>query len=232
MEWDFKQIKIGQIINVQAYKHNGFLYRQWNGAKVIFHNKRHIVLFLRGTRVTESQNDTNGWRYTETALWFIPKKSLYNAIVLFKKNVGCYYYINMASYPIFEDNTIKFIDYDLDIKCYPEKDLQIVDRDEFGQNSKQMDYPMVLKEKIHEEIKNLVSMYNNYEYFFNTEILEYYLRIAVQDKLITEKTVNDFISQNRKKFSEESEMFYQISKHKKNNYIPYKKKRSNNVNQK
>ncbi|WP_036452666.1 DUF402 domain-containing protein [Mycoplasma buteonis] len=218
MSWDFKNIKTGQIINVQAYKHNGFLYRQWNGAKVIFHNKRHIVLFLRGTRVTESHNETNGWRYTESAIWFLPKDSFYNAIVLFKKNVGSYYYINMASKPIFEDNTLKFIDYDLDIKCYPEKDLQIVDREEFGQNSKQMDYPLKLKEKIHEEIKNIVSMYNNYEYFFNTEILEYYLKIAVQDKLITQKTIDDFVILNRKKYSEESEIFLQTSKVKNFNY--------------
>ncbi|UWV92605.1 hypothetical protein [Mycoplasmopsis cynos] len=42
------------MINIQAYKHDGFLYRQWTNAKVIFHNKRHIVLSLKGTRVTET----------------------------------------------------------------------------------------------------------------------------------------------------------------------------------
>ncbi|WAM01207.1 hypothetical protein NWE60_00835 [Mycoplasmopsis felis] len=36
MKWNFTDIKVGMQINVQAYKHNGFLYRQWSQAKVIF----------------------------------------------------------------------------------------------------------------------------------------------------------------------------------------------------
>lgn len=55
MKWNFTDIKVGMQINVQAYKHNGFLYRQWSQAKVIFHNKRHIVLSLKGTKVIEIQ---------------------------------------------------------------------------------------------------------------------------------------------------------------------------------
>ncbi|UWV81227.1 hypothetical protein [Mycoplasmopsis cynos] len=48
------------MINIQAYKHDGFLYRQWTNAKVIFHNKRHIVLSLKGTRVTETLKAQKG----------------------------------------------------------------------------------------------------------------------------------------------------------------------------
>ncbi|MCU9936674.1 hypothetical protein NWP96_06265 [Mycoplasmopsis cynos] len=84
MEWDFSQVKVGKMINIQAYKHDGFLYHQWTNAKVIFHNKRHIVLSLKGTRVTETLKVRKGWIYKDDALWFIPKKSFYNAIVLFK----------------------------------------------------------------------------------------------------------------------------------------------------
>ncbi|VEU71047.1 DUF402 domain-containing protein [Mycoplasmopsis glycophila] len=213
MEWDFSELKVGKIINVQAYKHNGFLYRQWNGAKVIFHNKRHIVLFLKGTRVTESQKESSGWKYTESALWFLPKNNYYNAIVLFKKNIGNYYYINMASKPIFEDNTIKFIDYDLDIKCYPQKELQVVDREEFTNNAYLMKYPEKLKKIIFQELNEVISIYNNYEYFFNNSIIEYYLGIASKDKLISEKTLENFIAWGNKKiFLEEREIFNQFSK--------------------
>lgn len=195
MEWDFSKLKIGSMINVQAYKHNGFLYRQWNGAKVIFQNKRHIVLFLYGTKVTEFNRENNGWKYNENAIWFLPKNSFYNAIVLFKENIGKYYYINMASKPIFEDNTIKFIDYDLDIKCYPGKNLQVVDREEFSQNSKLMNYSDEIKTKIYEEIKNIIEDYNSFSYFFNDEIIDYYLEILLKDKLISKTFYNYALSQ-------------------------------------
>ncbi|QGZ97776.1 DUF402 domain-containing protein [Mycoplasma sp. NEAQ87857] len=206
----FENLKTGQMVNVQAYKHNGFLYRQWNQAKVIFHNKRHVVLFLCGTRVTEAQHNSNGWRYTENAIWFLPKDQLFNSIVLLKKDLGNYYYINMASKPIYEDNTIKFIDYDLDVKCYPEKDLQVVDRDEFSLNSKQMNYPSELKTKIYDEIKNIISLYNDYNYFFNAQILQYYFEILLKDKLINAKTFKKYVAQYNSKYNEESEMFNNV----------------------
>ncbi|WP_406613968.1 DUF402 domain-containing protein [Mycoplasma corogypsi] len=210
MEWDFSQLKVGSMISIQAYKHSGYLYRQWNEAKVIFHNKRHIVLYLKGTKVSESDSESSGWKYTEDALWFIPKESFYNAIILLKKDIGNYYYINIASKPIFEDNTIKFIDYDLDVKCYPDRELQVVDREEFTTNSKIMNYPVSLKQLIYEEIRNIITMYNEYQYFFNDSIIEYYLTILWQDKLINEKALNDYIRIGDKHFNEESRMFNEI----------------------
>ncbi|MEA4134453.1 DUF402 domain-containing protein [Mycoplasma sp. 2045] len=212
MLWDFSKLKVGQMINVQAYKHNGHLYRQWNSVKVIFHNKRHIVLFLKNTKVAEYERDVNGWRYKENAIWFIPKDSMYNAIVLLKES-GSYYYINLASRPIFEDDTLKFIDYDLDIKCYPDKELQIVDREEFAEHSKEMKYPESLRKTIYDEIKDIISLYNDYEYFFSDEVIAYYLKVLYDDKLITEKTYNKLLdTNNRRKYNEETSMFADISK--------------------
>ncbi|RIV16686.1 DUF402 domain-containing protein [Mycoplasmopsis gallopavonis] len=216
MNWDFSDAKVGKIINVQAYKHNGFLYRQWNGAKIIFNNKRHIVLFLKGTRVSESSKETSGWRYTESALWFIPKHEMFNSIVLFKKNVGSYYYINLTSLPIFEDNTIKFIDYDIDIKSYPGKSVQIVDHDEFEMNSKMMKYPFALKKEIFANVHKIYDLYNQKQYFFKHEIIQFYLEVAVQDKLITHRAMKDYISIDSKPYNEEDEIFLQNNLNKQN----------------
>ncbi|MFV8468109.1 DUF402 domain-containing protein [Mycoplasma sp. VS42A] len=211
MEWDFSKLKVGSMINVQGYKHNGYLYRQWNSAKVVFHNKRHIVLFLKNTKVAEYEKDVNGWRYNENAIWFIPKDAMYNAIVLLKDS-GPYYYINMASKPIFEDNTIKFIDYDLDVKCYPDKELQVVDRDEFNLHSRQMQYPELLKNLLFEELKVIMQLYSEYKYFFNYEIINYYLEILRADKLITDKAAERYTRLGKKHYSEEGDMFRQVNR--------------------
>ncbi|WP_416322672.1 DUF402 domain-containing protein [Mycoplasmopsis felis] len=215
MKWNFTNIKVGMQINVQAYKHNGFLYRQWSQAKVIFHNKRHIVLSLKGTKVIEIQKNSNGWKYNDDALWFIPKYSMYNSIVMIKKNIGNSYYINLSSYPIFEDNTIKFIDYDLDCKSYPNKDLQIVDREEFKVNSEKYSYPKKLKELIFDSVNEIVNFYNNEQYFFSEEIILYYLEIMLKEKLIDERTFLCYYKTFNKNYNEETEMFKQINKNKK-----------------
>ncbi|QDF65216.1 DUF402 domain-containing protein [Mycoplasma nasistruthionis] len=211
LKWDFSKLKIGQMVNVQAYKHDGYLYRQWFDAKVVFHNKRHIVLSLKHTRVAEHEKDVNGWKYTDNALWFLPKDSYYNGIVLLRDN-GAYHYINMASKPIFEDNTIKFIDYDLDVKCYPDKDLQIVDREEFAFHSKKLEYPLQLKNILYEELKNIITMYNDYRYFFSDDVIIYYLEILLKDKLISEKLIEKFLQANQRKNNEEIAMFSRLSK--------------------
>ncbi|WP_025755189.1 DUF402 domain-containing protein [Mycoplasmopsis cricetuli] len=214
MQWDFKNLKVGQMVDVQAYKFNGFLYRQWSSAKVIFNNSRHVVLFLSNTKVNEYDKCLNRWRYTESALWFLPKNSYFNAIILLKNNFGIYHYINIASKPIFEEGTIKFIDYDLDVKCYPKKELQIVDRDEFSRNIVQMQYPENLRKKVFEELKNIISLYTNYAYFFNNEIFAYYLDILVKDKLLDKRIYDNFVKNNIQKYNEEFDIFSEIMKNK------------------
>nr|WP_307923709.1 DUF402 domain-containing protein [Mycoplasmopsis bovis] len=99
----------GSIIDVQAYKYDGTLYRQWNGVKVLRNTSKHYVLLMYKTRVSEQNN--HNWVYRDYVLWFLPKHSMYNALILLKPSKKQNYsYINVASYPIYEDNTIKFID--------------------------------------------------------------------------------------------------------------------------
>ncbi|WP_223216328.1 DUF402 domain-containing protein [Mycoplasmopsis cynos] len=200
------------MINIQAYKHDGFLYRQWTNAKVIFHNKRHIVLSLKGTRVTETLKARKGWIYKDDALWFIPKKSFYNAIVLFKSGIGKSYYINLSSYPIFEDRTIKFIDYDLDLKSYPTKELQIVDKEEFNENSRYYGYSKLTKTKIFKEVRNVVELYSMNGYFFNDTIIDYYLDIMFKDKLINEHKLNSYRCVHKKSLWEETDMIHNLAR--------------------
>jgi protein associated with RNAse G/E len=46
-------IKQYQIINVQAYKHDGTLYRQWNGLVVFDVQPKYITLIMPQTKVIE-----------------------------------------------------------------------------------------------------------------------------------------------------------------------------------
>ncbi|UVD81549.1 DUF402 domain-containing protein [Mycoplasma iguanae] len=168
------------IINIQAYKYNGELYRQWNGVKIIENSPEHVVLHMDKTKVSEKENQN--WTIRETSLWFMPKNKMYNAIITFK-NDQPYVYINLASSFIYEDNTIKYIDYDLDIKCYPGKDFYIIDKLDFKRNTIKMHYPKQLHNKIYSTIKFLFNNYIQDEYIFNKSYLKTFLEEIKREKL-------------------------------------------------
>nr|AAN85232.1 ORF228 [Mycoplasmopsis fermentans] len=172
---------IGSIINVQAFKFNGELYRQWNGVKVLRNTPQHYVLFMYKTKVAET--DKKGWVYREYVLWFMPKNSMYNALILLKPKSN-YVYVNLASKPYYEDNTIKFVDFDLDVKSYPKKDFTIVDKEEFRYNSRRLKYPKKLINMIYDNLEEIVNKHNNGEYFFNPDVIDYYINQAKKDKSI------------------------------------------------
>ncbi|SYV96825.1 Protein of uncharacterised function (DUF402) [Mycoplasmopsis edwardii] len=135
---------------------------------------------------------------------------------MFKAGVGKSYYTNLASYPIFEENTIKFIDYDLDLKSYPTKELQIVDKEEFNENSLAYGYSPQIKSKILNEVKNIVELYSTNEYFFNDGIIDYYLEIMHNDKLISENKFNAYRSVKRHSLCEETDMIKNLKNFKRN----------------
>lgn len=186
----------GSIINVQAYKYNGTLYRQWNGVKVLRNTPKHYVLWMHKTKVSEKYK--HNWVYKEYVLWFLPKKSMYNALILLKPKQN-YIYINIASHPFYEDNTIKFIDFDLDVKAYPHNGITIVDGEEFKINSKEFNYGQELKNMVWKAAQEIIDKYNNNEYFFGNEVINYYINLARKDFLLPYTFRND--DSNKKIYS-------------------------------
>ncbi|TQC51586.1 DUF402 domain-containing protein [Mycoplasmopsis mucosicanis] len=169
---------LGAMVNVQGYKYNGYLYRQWNGVKVIRNTEDHYVLFMYKTKVSETEKSS--WVYREPVIWFMPKHENYNALVMLKKKHN-YIYVNLASKPIYEDNTIKFIDFDLDVKLYPHRDLTIVDRDEFNYHAKKFNYPSELKQLIFTTLEEIVNKKEAQNYFFNPRLIDYYVDVVKKD---------------------------------------------------
>lgn len=189
-----KIVQVGDYINVQAYKHNGVLYRQWNGLKIIEETDDHIILFLKKVKVT--QRSAKKWVFNDPALWFFSKKELFNCVTTLKDD-GNYNYINIASRFIFEDSTIKYIDYDLDIKVYPRDSFKIVDRKEFTDNRKKFKYPDKLVKALYLQLETIVKYYYHEDYIFNNEYMETVIEKLKEDKLIKSKFRN-FTMKNSK----------------------------------
>ncbi|QJB71236.1 DUF402 domain-containing protein [Mycoplasma sp. 1654_15] len=165
-------------VNVQAYKFNGTLYRQWNTAKIIQNTAKHLILNLKWTKV---KSDKAHWVVKDPTLWIFPKNKFYNALIRFKGN-EVNIYINLASSFIFEDNTVKYIDYDLDLKICPMKSVKLLDVSEFFTNSLKMKYSHKLKDVLIHQVNELVKDNLKNKYIFDKEVVFNYLKLAEMKK--------------------------------------------------
>ncbi len=157
-------LKIGDRLQIQCYKHNGKVHRQWDEAVVLDIKKDYIVFGNDHTLVTESHG--NAWRTREPAVMYFFKNKWYNVIVQMKQT-GVTYYCNIATPFIIEDNTIKYIDYDLDLRIFPTGSFKILDRGEYNYHKNKMHYSSELDIVIRSSLSELIQDYQKHIHCFN-----------------------------------------------------------------
>ena len=94
------------------------------------------------------------------------KERWYNVIAQIKKD-GIYYYCNIASPFILEENTIKYIDYDLDLRIFPNGEYKILDRLEYQYHKKIMEYSDELDIVVRRGLDELIEDYKNHAVMFD-----------------------------------------------------------------
>lgn len=159
-------IEIGKKYQIHSYKHNGGIHRSWDEAVAIEETDEYIVF---GNNRTKVINGTGGvWRTYEPAVIYFFKNNWYNVIAQIKKD-GIYYYCNIASPFIIEENTIKYIDYDLDLRVFGNGRYKVLDENEYAYHAKLMLYPDDLKQCIKNGLNELITRYNNKEMIFDKD---------------------------------------------------------------
>jgi len=159
-----KKICIGDKFQIHCYKHNGKIHRMWDEAIVLDVTKDYIVFGNNKTKVTESQG--TWWRTKEPAILYFKRNSWYNVISQLKKD-GVYYYCNIATPFIIEEGTIKYIDYDLDLRIFPSKEFKILDKLEYEYHKRIMHYSEQLDIVIQNALNELIEEYRSGNSMFN-----------------------------------------------------------------
>lgn len=178
----FMQLKKGQTLSVHAYKHNGDLYRCWEKSVVLENNEKYLVLVNEHVTITE----INGrkWTTVDPAIWLFFKDNWYNIICMIRED-GIHYYCNIASPVIYDSQTIKYIDYDLDIKVFPNRTYKLLDLKEFKNNRKIWKYPVPLQNTLWQNINKLKKHVRKPEplLFDDTTILSFWEQFQNQQNL-------------------------------------------------
>ena len=101
------------------------------------------------TKVSEKSIN---WVVSEPILFFFARNKFYNASITLNKSKENYIYINLASPFYIENEVIKYIDFDIDIKSYDDKDFSVIDWQDFKNSISQYNYSLKLIYKLYEEL--------------------------------------------------------------------------------
>ena len=170
-------LSIGNNLQIQCYKHNGKIHRAWDEAVILDVKSDYIVCGNNKTLVTEAEG--NRWRTKEPAVMYFFKDKWFNIIAQLKKD-GIYYYCNIATPFIIEDGTIKYIDYDLDLRIFPSGEYKILDRLEYKYHKKKMNYSEKLDEVVKNSLDDLIQLYKKNYFSFNASLNIEYHKIYCQ----------------------------------------------------
>jgi len=101
------------------------------------------------------------------------------------RNSGIYYYCNLASPSIYDGEAIKNIDYDLDIKMYPDRSYQILDGKEYLEHAEFYHYDEKIMNIVERQMELLlVEMEMAKDPFNNKCIKEYEKKYRyIKDKI-------------------------------------------------
>lgn len=142
----------GKQVMVHAYKFNGWLYRTWEDITIIETNDDYIVCAGKDTSILSSEYESprvfRSFNKNQI-FWVFFKNEWYNILINII-NDKANFYINVASRFVYEEGTIKYIDFDLDYKIKPNGAWTILDQKELVEAIEKYHYPEVLEEKIQE----------------------------------------------------------------------------------
>lgn len=193
--------KYPRWMRVQAYKHDGTLHRQWSPAFLVEENDDYWALASKASSVTES--DGRRWVTKERAIFLLFKKKWMNVIAMFKdpcpiKNKndeviggfpgGICYYVNIASPTILDKGFLKYIDYDLDVKLYPDGMEKTLDENEYVHHASAYGYPDDLENAIKRSLTEVKQMIDTRTFpFDDKEIEALYNRFLALNRPVTRR---------------------------------------------
>ena len=166
-----KNIRKGDKLTIYCYKHDGSLEHTSDSAIVLEDNEDVLICGNGKTKITEK--DGRSHMTNEPAILFFYKKNWFNVIGQLKKH-GLYYYCNIASPFLLENGIIKYIDYDLDLRVFPDGGFRVLDRNEYNYHKKMMNYGEELDKVIKYQLTKLISVKKENSGPFKDGIVEKY----------------------------------------------------------
>lgn len=159
----------GQHIKIESYKHNGLLHRVWESSTVLQTGSKSWI--VGNDRITVREADGREWRTREPAICTFGKGQWFNSIGMIRHD-GVHFYCNIGSPYVWNDQLLQYIDYDLDVKVFPDMTYIILDKEEYEENRKMMAYPEQVMQNIQKGMNELLSLIHQRKGPFEVDYIE------------------------------------------------------------
>jgi protein associated with RNAse G/E len=143
-------------VKIISTKHNGSIHRSWDSAWV--RSVQQPVLFIpANTQVNNPDGSVWSSSYDVEAHFY--HESWFNVFTLLKKE-GVEWYCNIAGPPTWNkaSGELWFVDYDLDVYVYADGSYKVLDREEYVQHARMMQYPDTVKSRIEAGLEELIRL--------------------------------------------------------------------------
>lgn len=175
-----KEVLANDKIDIISYKHDGELHRVWCCVDKLFESNEMVILLNNEVDVIDG--DGRNWKTREPAICYFFKKYWFNVICMLRNN-DIHYYCNLSSPYVVDNEGIKYIDYDLDVKVFPGGEVLELDRDEYEFNIKYLHYSDDIREIIQRNMDILIDMIKNrVEPFNHSSVYKWYNLFLEQEK--------------------------------------------------
>lgn len=192
MDEKLKESHFSKWVIVQAYKHDGLLHRKWSPAYLVEETDDYWALASRASFVTE--RDGRRWMTKEHAIFFLFKHEWMNVICMMKEEGGICYYVNIASPTLLDDGYLKYIDYDLDVKLFPDGVMKELDVQEFERHIDTYGYSEDLTTAIRGSMHAVIAKMRSNEFpFVDKEVERLFKKFYDETRpfVVSEKTDNE-----------------------------------------
>ncbi|MCD8203808.1 MAG: DUF402 domain-containing protein [Coprobacillus sp.] len=161
-------------IKIISYKHDGSVHRKWDKGFVLEDNEEYIITAAKRNKVYEPNGKE--WYSNESSISIFSKTEWFNVICMFK-STGLAYYCNISSPCIVEDGSIKYIDYDIDIKRFLDGKIRILDLTEYRKNKKKFEYSEDLDKVLHYTMDKMKKLMEDEVFPFDDELIRRYYEV-------------------------------------------------------
>lgn len=159
-----------ETITVQALKYPDIPHYEYE-ADILEITNDYVLLFCKSGRklVHHTRNDI--FTMKTASIEYLSLKEWYTVAVELEDEQIIAYYCNVAMPSVLKDYKISFVDLDLDLIKKNDNDWQVIDEDEFEDNSVKYAYPPELKKQAVEALKLLIEKAKQGHFPFNKDIM-------------------------------------------------------------
>jgi protein associated with RNAse G/E len=144
----------GTPLRIESYKHDHSFHRSWDKTLLLHLSDAVLIGGNDNVRVTEA--DGREWRTREPAICTFGRGQWFNTIAMIRSD-GIHYYCNIGSPFSMGNDVLTYIDYDLDVKVYPDMTYTILDKEEFALHSRRMQYPQNVVDMVYKGVQEVIT---------------------------------------------------------------------------